>query len=420
MLQRVWWMAVLAVMVLGAAMHAGAQIPKAPAGGAGDPGEDFQAPYQAVVAAMKSPVATGVLVTEIGPLSAAGRAGLRAGDIITSYGGRETRTLPALKAEVAEALGSRAVEDDQHKLLMVVRRGGGAGAADTILQMPRAPLSVLAIEVEAGVPAALNPPPSPRGTLTMAWDKLPAPPTASDTEAENGEEISWYRLYDDGAWVGFQKVVRTQRGIKLMQMDVVTTRIELMDEGAKVTARTNETCVFRTGDQGETPAFVLESLSFADDSRLAAMSSHAQRSGGKLAGGIRADPEHGEMARSVSVPLSAMTPGALPLVGAALAQNKDGVLGCTLVSGWDLLPRPGYVLAARGQQKVEGATRGEESWRVDLMHCGVVVESYWYSAQRRLLRTQGLVGVKHETLRVGSEAEAKAAVTTMPATRKAE
>jgi len=89
------------------AARAEAQIPQ---GAGSDPAADLEAQYRAVLAAMKSPVATGVLVTEIGPLSAAGHAGCGAGTSSPVTGGHEARTLAALRTEVAEALAWREVE----------------------------------------------------------------------------------------------------------------------------------------------------------------------------------------------------------------------------------------------------------------------------------------------------------------------
>ena len=72
------------------------------------------------------------------------------------------------------------------------------------------------------------------------------------------------------------------------------------------------------------------------------------------------------------------------------------------------MPRPGYVLVTGGKQPlpadpaamdapatvpapVPATAAAPTYWRVDLMLCGVVIESYWFSDQRRLLcvQTQG-------------------------------
>ena len=85
---------------------------------------------------------------------------------------------------------------------------------------------------------------------------------------------------------------------------------------------------------------------------------------------------------------------------------KGDALALNLLSIRDFLPRPGYVLATRDKQPLP-AEPGPDvltltppppetgpaatGWRVDLMHCGVIVESYWYTDQRRVLcvETQG-------------------------------
>jgi hypothetical protein len=95
---------------------------------------------------------------------------------------------------------------------------------------------------------------------------------------------------------------------------------------------------------------------------------------------------------------------AVPLVAAALPHEPDAALALHLLSVRDLLPRPGYVLVARGRQPVPGGTSpatapggppatapGGGAWRVDLMHCGTVIESYWFTDARRLafIRAEG-------------------------------
>jgi hypothetical protein len=93
--------------------------------------------------------------------------------------------------------------------------------------------------------------------------------------------------------------------------------------------------------------------------------------------------------------LNAINQAALPWVAAAMPHREGDALALNLLSIRDFLPRPGYVLATRGQQKLPvepgPAPAAIVAWRVDLLHCGMVIESYWFTDQRRVLcvQTQG-------------------------------
>jgi len=350
-----------------------------------------------------------VLVTEIGPQSGAGRAGVRGGDIILNYGGRETRDLATLRGQVAEALASRETTENTGKLLMMVRREGEE--KPLILQMPREPLGIRAIEVEAGVAAALNPPAGLRGSFAMEWEKLPAVEETDD--AALAREVTWYRLYEGGEWAGYVKAERRLRGTDMCELDLETTHVEVGDGGggARVVSTTREMASFRMGDQKESPALTLEALEFADSTRAVDWHTSAKRVGARLLGWVQEERAGPQMPRDVGMGLSAVSGGSVRVLAAALPREKGVVLGCSVVSGWDLLPRPGYVLVARGYEPKDDGGNG---WRVDLMHCGVVVESYWFSEQRKLLRMATAMGVQRELLKVAGEGEAKASVTTQP------
>jgi hypothetical protein len=51
-----------------------------------------------------------------------------------------------------------------------------------------------------------------------------------------------------------------------------------------------------------------------------------------------------------------------------------------------------------------------QAWKVDLMHCGIVVESYWLNDQRRLIRTDIISGTSLTSQRVPTETEARVPV----------
>jgi hypothetical protein len=62
----------------------------------------------------------------------------------------------------------------------------------------------------------------------------------------------------------------------------------------------------------------------------------------------------------------------------------------------------------------------EKAWRIDLMHFGMVLESYWFSDQRRLLAIagEGITGAGGAPVvsrRVDDPADARAIPATRPA-----
>src|ERR1041384_7045823 len=69
-----------------------------PARAAGpDPIAEINAQYQNVLQAIKHPAVAGILVTELLPESAAGAAGVKAGDILTMYNGAKIINLQTLR-----------------------------------------------------------------------------------------------------------------------------------------------------------------------------------------------------------------------------------------------------------------------------------------------------------------------------------
>jgi hypothetical protein len=121
-------------------------------------------------------------------------------------------------------------------------------------------------------------------------------------------------------------------------------------------------------------------------------------------------------------PITAIVPAAVPLVAAAMPQQKDAVLALHLMSARDFVARPGYVLVTRGKQelpknddtfaldKPATAPAPPTAWRVDLMHCGIVTDTFWLNDQRRLLRTDTISGTSLVTQRVPGETEARVPV----------
>ncbi len=429
------------VLLAGAAVARGA-----------DPAAAVDAEYAAVTAAMKKPIATGVLVTEVGPGTAAAEAGIRGGDILVSYRGSAIQTLAALRAEVAEAIAQGAVDADDrdvlgasdagvaaaltraNKVLVSVRRAGQAGDAPLVMQVKREPLGIRAVEVEVGVPVAGNPPPSLRGALKMAWDEVIL--NNSGENASDGGVAYFVTETADGTDVNWQRRTMRVVGANEVEGKLSTYRAEgAAGEGPTETV----TFQMRGGDYQRAPAFVLESVDVTvggDLGDAAAHTSMARRVGAMM----KTEAPSGKT--ETAAPLEAAVGAALPLVAAAMPHEKDAVLAVRLVSVRDFVSRPGYVLITRGKVAEEVTTRPAAAtapstapavgarrprraasgtggppaqlWRVDLQHCGVVVESYWFSDDRKLVRSEVAGGTPLVSRRVASEDAARGIVPILP------
>src|ERR1017187_10248650 len=95
---------------------------------------EIDAQYAAVLSAMKHPFVSGVLVTEIGPASPAGAAGLRGGDIIVKLDDKYVRTLQAQREKVAALVAANVELHREGNVVLVVRRAVAATAKNSTTQ----------------------------------------------------------------------------------------------------------------------------------------------------------------------------------------------------------------------------------------------------------------------------------------------
>jgi hypothetical protein len=278
--------------------------------------------------------------------------------------------------------------------------------------MTREPLGIRAIEVEAGVPAKLNPPPSQRGTITMAWDDLRRQHGGGDTGTS-----SYFRTREAGGpWIGWEA-----RSFEAVADDALSSKVEVTRISAQrgdITVSATDAVSFRlrTGDYKTTHAFFLESVDSLANDGYATVTAKAIRHGANIAvESHTAYPTRIEDAsRVLPCPEDALVPAALPLVAAAMPHQADAVLALHDMSARDFVARPGYVLATCGKQPMPGDnpsappdTGAPRAWRIDLMHCGSVLETYWLSDQRLLLRIDTFTGTTLLTRRVANENEAR-------------
>ena len=160
-----------------------------------DPVADIESQYQTVLEALKHPVTTGVLVTEVGAESAAAAGGMRGGDIIVEYYGNKTTTLEALREQVAEAVAIH-LNDDSRGQAALVQQACGRAAGATLATASGSPWGSRAVEVQAGVPGPRNPPPNQRGTLKLDWE--PALQTFAEERNSGGAAFRSFERDDPG------------------------------------------------------------------------------------------------------------------------------------------------------------------------------------------------------------------------------
>jgi hypothetical protein len=431
---------------------AGVLLAGAAAARAADPAAAVDEQYAAVTAAMKKPSATGVLVTEVGPGTAAAEAGIRGGDILVSYRGSTIQTLAALRAELADAIAQGALDAGDRetlgasesgvtaaltrssKVLVGLRRAGEKNDTPLVLQVKREPLGIRAIEVEAGVRVAGNPPPSLRGSLKMGWDEVIL--NNSGENASDGGVAYFVTTTADGADVNWQR-----RTMRVVGENEVEGSLSTYRADAPPSEGPTETVTFqmRGGDYQNAPAFLVESVDVTIGQDLGQAATHTSlaRRAGLL---MKTESPAGNM--ETAAPLDSAVGAALPLVAAAMPHEKDAVLPVRLMSVRDFVSRPGYVLNTRGKVDEEITTRPAalpatnpaavpatrpgrplaaghggppaQLWRVDLQHCGVIVESYWFSDDRKLVRSEVAGGTPLTSRRVVSEDAARGIVPLLP------
>jgi hypothetical protein len=275
------------------------------------------------------------------------------------------------------------------------------------------------VEVDAGVPLAGNPAPSPRGTLKMAWDDL----INHQITTADGDS-AYFRLNEVAAtpgetlWTGWQhRTMAVANEALTGELDQYHT--DPADAMGRIIASETVKFRLRTGDYLSEPAFVLESMDVSinngDGSRR---DLRGQRAGILFrAQTTLTMPQRivGPAKLAPTAPLAAIPPAAVPLVAAALPHEKNAALALSLLSIRDALSRPGYLLIARGRQAIRPEKNAPLGWRVELLHCGVIVDTYSFNDQRRLLQIDTPAGTTTIARRVASQEEASTPAAPAPA-----
>jgi len=391
-----------------------------------DAAADIEAQYEDVLGALKNPPARGVLIAEIEPDSPAIAAGLRGGDIITDYYGERIGTLKELRAQVADATARALVDPNSGANVLVKAFRNGK---TVVVQLPRAPLGIRAIEVQAGVPGPRNPPANLRGTIVFDWATVLAA-AQQDHDREAAAFRTTMQIPGDAAgsgfdeqWLGWQTMAVEPDAAAALDGKIEIHRPEVDAlAGAGAAAVTSLTFHLALGDFKTSAPFLLDDLTaHYTTGDGASVSMAGRRLGAALhatitvAGGN--PPRNESTTFQGALPQNAIIQPAIPMVAAALPHDGNTVLAVELLSIRDLLPRPGYVLETLGKKPLPAfpsvttspTTRPvETAWEVDLVFCGMLVESYWFSDECRLLAVRTEAAEPVISRRVGSAAMAAA------------
>lgn len=366
--------------------------------------EELTERYQQVVAAMKRPPVSGVLIAEFGPNSAALAAGCRPGDIITGYAERDITTEASLRQAVAASVAEARL--DAHaapRVRLQVRRltvSQPRGEMQTLF-VARGPLGITGLETEAGVPLGLNPAGTPRGDFVMEWGAVPTlePPTGKMM----GQEL-WTRLYQGSEWVGFERT-RVDKAGGTWTLAVTSWQVDHQ----RVVGQQTAVIGFTASDNRQAPGFGLEVADLEDT--VTGTRATIEKKGATIRGSI--DPLPGSAGRHENVARPTAVIGqssgigvipvyALPVAAAALPQRADIVAPFAQLSEADWQTRLGYAFKTLGKVSVSGAG---ELWAVQVLHMGRAEMTFYFSDQRELVRAE--LGAGLVAQRVGNEDEAR-------------
>ena len=309
-----------------------------------------------VLSAMRQPAATGLLIVSVRLPGAAGRAGLHSGDIITWVEHHRIES-PRQLAAVLYHL--------RHSPLPFFSVTVARGERVIHLHAPRSALTIDGLAVLAGVPAPLNPPPTP---FTLRWIRVP-PDTTHQSFAEN----FWYRLFDHHIAVGMVHLRISLAGTighllwsvrAVAGCGVPTQRIRM---------------VFSVGDNRRSPPFLLTSLNL--------QGFHRQR--GFIRRGtalLAAGHDTGKHVEKIPILFNVVPTPALTALAMAMPRRKGLVLAVPELGIRNLHPRPGCVMEVLGRRPVIFAGEKRRLWCVRVLRWDVPQITFWLDHFGHILR----------------------------------
>lgn len=385
--------------------------------------EEIVTRYLKVLAVLKYPPTTGVLIADFNPHSPALAAGCHPGDIITEFDLANITTEESLRTAVSQGIAEGQANDAlPDYLLMRVRRvvaaPGNSPAtkppqtARITLRVPRGPLGITGLEVETALARPLNPAPTPRAAFALNWEKLPSVDPAPGQI--QGHEL-WTRLYLGTQFYGYENV-RLEKLGNTWAMALVSALVE----NHQVVGTQTCTLVFTPTDNRTAPGFTLNSLDLEDT--LTGTRTTATKVGNTLRGimdRLPPEPAHPKNIQQATVPigqnsgLGVIPVFAIPLVASALPHEKNVVAPFAQFSESDLQTRLGFVFRTTGQQKITVNKQERSLWGVEVLHFGRVEQTFYFDDQSLLVQAQltGLPGRGLRAVRVHNQEAAQEGVT---------
>jgi hypothetical protein len=307
---------------------------------------------------MRQPAATGLLIVSVRPPGSASRPALRSGDIITWVEHHRIKS----RAQLAVILYHL-----RHSPLPLFSVAVARGDRIIHLHVPHSALAISGLAVMAGVPAPLNPPPTP---FVLQWNCVP-PDTVHihHSLAKN----FWYRLFDHHIAIGMVHLQISFAGTvghllwsvrAVAGCGVPTQRIRV---------------VFSVGDNRRTPPFLLTSFNIHDF--------HGQRRFIRRGATLIASRDHaGKNVEKIPILFNAVPTPALTALAMAMPRRKGLVLAVSELGIRYLHTRPGCAMEVLGRKAVIFAGEKRRLWCVRVLRLDVPQITFWMDHFGHILR----------------------------------
>ncbi len=312
--------------------------------------------FQRVLSAMRRPAATGLLIVSVRLPGAARRAGLRPGDILTWVEHHRIESPRQLDVILYHL---------RHSPLPFLSVAVARGERVIHVHVQRRALRINGLAVLAGVPAPLNPPPTP---LALQWNRVP-----SDTAPRGLAENFWYRLFDHHIAVGMVHLrifLAGTTGHLLWSVRAVA--------GCGVPTRRIQ-MVFTVGDNRRLPPFLLTSLTRQGFHR---QREFIRRGTALLAAGRSA----AKNTEKIPILFNVVPTPALAALAMAMPRRKGLVLAVPELGVGNLHTRPGCVMVVLGRRSVIFAGEKRRLWCVRVLRLDVPQITFWLDHFGHILR----------------------------------
>lgn len=312
--------------------------------------------FQRVLSAMREPSATGLLIVSVRLSGSTRRAGLRPGDIITWVAHHRIES-PEQLALICYRL--------RHSPLRFF--SVAAARADRVLHfnVPLSSLKFSGLAVMAGVPAPLNPPPTP---FTMHWNRA-----AFDASQHGFAENFWYRLFDHHIAIGMVHLqISRTNGIGHLLWSVRAVA------GSGVNTRRTR-MAFWVGDNRREPPFLLKSLTIHDFHRRLRLI----RRGAML---TPSRPHVDGHFAKIPILFNVVPTPALMALALAMPRRTGLVLDVPELGISNLHTRPGCAMEVMGPKRVIFAGQRRRLWCVRILRLDVPQMTCWMDRFGHILR----------------------------------